>query len=543
MNETIVIGHKNPDTDSIASAIAYSELKNRLGEKCIAKRSGSLNPETEHILNVLAIEAPEYIESLELSVKELLTESYQTLQKDETLKRIGTLMQEEEIKSLPLLNANGTLAGVITPGDFAKLYLQEIGSGEISYSKILLKNAVENLNATVFHQGKDTFLTGRILIGAMDTENLEHSLKPNDTLVIGDRVKGQRVAILRGVSTLILTGGCKPRDEILELAKEFDVNLLGFMGDSFTAARLLALARSGSDVMTESPQTVVESTKLSELKKLFSATQYRAFPVVDESSRFKGIITKGDVINATSPKVILVDHSETSQGIEGLNWGEVVEIIDHHRLGDIQTQKPIPINCRPVGSTATLVAEQYFIHNIELSPKMAALLLSALISDTVMLKSPTTTSTDANMAKKLAEIAGVSLKDFGREVYKWTEKIADLSADELLNQDLKEFEFSGGKVAIGQVETTSVDKILDQKSEFLKAMEYKSVENGYKQMMFIITDIVCGDSYAICYGDDSSRLAEAFNQTLQKSIVFLPGVMSRKLQVVPVLGKIFSESV
>ncbi|WP_350344180.1 putative manganese-dependent inorganic diphosphatase [Proteinivorax tanatarense] len=543
MKETIVIGHKNPDTDSIASAIAYSELKNRLGGSCVAKRCGGLNTETEHILKFLDISAPEYIEDLELRVKDILVNSYPALPKEETLKKIGTLMGEKEIKSLPLLHDNSTLAGIITPGDFAKLYLQEIESGEIFYSKILIKNAVENLKAEVFYQGKDIFLTGRILIGAMDVEKLKLVLKPNDTLIIGDRFEGQKVAIQRGISTLVLIGGCKPNKEIIELAKQYNVNILGFEGDSFTAARLLALARSGSDVMTTSTQTVDESTKLSELKDLFSSTGFRAFPVVDESNKFQGMITKKDVIDITSPKVILVDHSETSQSVEGLNLSEIVEIIDHHRLGDIQTQKPIPINCRPVGSTATLVAEQYFINNINIKTKMAALLLSAIISDTVMLKSPTTTSFDVNMAKRLSEIAKVSLKDFGKEVYSWTEKIADLSAEELLNQDLKEFEFSSGKVAIGQVETTSVEKILEAKDEFIKSMEEQSTQNDYQLMMLIITDIISGDSYAICYGGKGTEVAKAFNQSISENIFFMPKVMSRKLQVIPVLGKIFNKSV
>ena len=535
-NELIVLGHKNPDTDSVASAISYSALKNKLGEPAVAKVCSAITGEAKHVLELLDIKAPEVLETMELRAMDFMNKNHPCLWEGETLKNIGCVMEKIGVKTVPLVDTDNKVTGMITAGDFAKLYLQEIYSGEIISNAIDIANIQKTLNGVVYLGEKDQVISGRIVVGAMGLDKLLETINKTDILIIGDREDCHLKSLEHGISGLVITGGTKPSEDVLNLATQKKVPILGFSGDTFTAARLISLARRGVDIMSTTPLTIDVNSSITEVKELFAQKKYRSFPVVDEEGRYLGCVSKGEILNAQPKKVILVDHNERSQSVEGLEWGEVVEIIDHHRLGDIQTTKPIYINCKPVGSTATLVAEMYQQNRIVPDKKIAALMLAAILSDTVILKSPTTTQKDRDMAKALAEQTQKNIKDFGKSIYSWSSNLETITPYEMLNQDMKVFSFLKGKVAIGQFETTNSHGVLDKKEMLYKEMEKLKKKKNVEHVLLLITDIVDGDSYLLSQGDLNSYIKTAFG-TPKEGVNYLQGVMSRKLQIVPPLSE------
>lgn len=538
-SEIIVLGHKNPDTDSVASAISYSALKNKLGVNAVPKVCSVITGEAKHVLELLNIKAPELLETMELRAVDFMNTQHPCLWEGETLKNIGCVMEREGVKTIPLVNKDNEITGIITAGDFAKLYLQEIYTGEIISSGVDVENVRKNLNGTIFCGEGSHLISGRIVVGAMGKEKLIKTLKDNDILLIGDREECQIDALIHGIKALIITGGVEPTRRVLELAKEKNVPILGYCGDTFSAARLISLSRRGKDIMTKHPVTIDVNTTISSVKELFAQKKYRSFPVINEKGQVLGIVTKGEILHAQPKKVILVDHNEKTHSVEGLEWGEIVEIIDHHRLGDVQTQKPIYINCKPVGSTATLVAEMYLSNSITPEKEIAALMLAAILSDTIILKSPTTTAKDREMAFYLSEATGLDIKEFGKKIYAWSNNLENITPFEMLTQDLKEFSFLKGKVAMGQFETTDVKVILDKKDQIMKEMIKLQKKKNIAHVTMMVTDIVEGDSYLLSQGTLEAYIQMAFGTPI-KGVYHLPGVMSRKLQIVPPLSAVLN---
>lgn len=538
-NEIIILGHKNPDTDSVASAISYSVLKNELGQPSVPKVCSAITGEAKHVLELLGIEAPKVLETMELRAIDIMNTQYPSLWEGESLKNIGYAMEKNIVKTIPLVDTNGILSGIITAGDFAKLYLQEIYSGEIISEPIAIENIRKTLGGVIFCGNGGVEISGRILVGAMSVEKLVDNLEPNDILIIGDRENCQLAALDHGINGMVITGAVKPSEKVLKMAEQKNIPVIGFSGDTFTAARIISLSRSGKNIMSKNPLTLDINSSITEIKELFAQKGFRSFPVVDEEGKFIGIVTKGEILHARPRKMILVDHNERSQSVEGLEWGEVVEIIDHHRLGDIQTTKPIYINCKPVGSTATLVAEMYQQNKISPSKKIAALMLAAILSDTVILKSPTTTQQDMDTAKYLASIAQLVIKEFGQSIYSWSNNLDNITPFEILTLDLKEFSFVKGKVAIGQFETTDSKKVLELKSELIKEMEKILKKKNLDHVLLTVTDIIEGDSYILSTGSLKNSMTQAFGNP-QKETYNLPGVMSRKLQIVPPLSTVLN---
>jgi len=538
-NEVIILGHKNPDTDSVASAISYSALKNTLGLPSVPKVCSAITGEAKHVLELLEIEPPELLDTMELRAIDIMNTEHPSLWDGESLKNIGYSMEKNRVKTIPIVDSDGIIRGIITAGDFAKLYLQEIYSGEIISAPLRLEEIRTTLNGVIYSGNGDEKISGRILVGAMSVEKLLENLNPSDILITGDRENCHLAALEHGINGLVITGGIKPTDKVIELAKEKKIPIIVFQGDTFTAARLISLSRSGKNVMTRNPITLDINTTITEIKELFAEKGFRSFPVVDENGRFLGIVTKSELLHAKPKKVILVDHNERSQSVEGLEWGEVVEIVDHHRLGDIQTTKPIYINCKPVGSTATLVAEMYQQNNVIPDKKIASLMLAAILSDTVILKSPTTTQQDKDAANYLASITNLTIQDFGRSIYAWSNNLDNITPFEMLTLDLKEFSFLKGKVAIGQFETTDSETVLNLKPELIKEMERMLKKRNLAHVLLAVTDIVEGDSYLLSYGTLKSYINQAFGISREDTYK-LSGVMSRKLQIVPPLSGVLN---
>ncbi|SHK34999.1 manganese-dependent inorganic pyrophosphatase [Anaerobranca californiensis DSM 14826] len=537
--EIIVLGHKNPDTDSVASAISYSVLKNKLGQRCVPKVCSAITGEAKHVLELLEIEPPEVLDTMELKVIDFMNREHPYLSEEETLKNIGYIMGKEGVKSIPLVDKDNVVTGIITAGDFARLYLQEISSGETISTGIDLESVQKTLNGTIFLGDKNQLISGRIIVGAMGVEKLVSNLGENDILLIGDREDCQIQGLEHGINALILTGGTQPSEKVLELAKRKGIPVLGYPGDTFSAARLISLARKGREIMTKEPCTVDLNTTVTRVKELFNQKKYRSFPVVNEKGQYLGMVSKGEILNAQPKKIILVDHNEKSQSIDGLEWGEIIEIIDHHRLGDVQTKKPIFINCKPVGSTATLITEMYLQKGIVPEKKIAALLLAAILSDTVILKSPTTTSQDQEMALYLANLTGLDIKEFGGKIYGWSENLENITPYEIVTGDLKEFSFLKGRLALGQFETTDIHRILEKKEAISAEMEKLKNKKGLDHILMVITDIIEGDSYMLSIGSLNTYVELAFTKP-ENGIIYLPGVMSRKLQIVPPLSEVLN---
>lgn len=532
-----VIGHKNPDTDSIASAIAYAGLKNQLGGDLYEPiRLGKLNKETTFILEELGIESPRLLDHIRTRVKDVMTKDLITVGPNSSIKEAGELIYNKNIRSVPVVDEAGRLLGAVTERSIAHRYIEELKIRSIKEIELNLGQIASTLEGEILVGGKGDVIVGGVLIGAMRPESMASFINAGDVIILGDRPGAQLTAIESGVSCLIVTGGYKPSEKVLIAAKEKGVFILVTPKDTFAAARLINLSRPVMSLMDRSCFILQMDELIVDITEDLLASENRQGFVTDEDNRLLGIVTRSDLINPPRRSVILVDHSEKSQSVEGIEGANIVEIIDHHRLGDIQTAEPILVISDPVGSTSTIVYEEYKKHGIKPDKRMASLMLAAILSDTVLLKSPTATSKDETAIKELGKLAGFDPMEFGIRMYSEGSGVSDMSAAQILMTDFKVFNLFDLKAGIGQVETTDLDQVLARKSDLLSEMERALEDKGLDTVLLMVTDIVKAGTELLALGKE--RLVEKrLSVELKDNSAFLPGVISRKKQVVPVLAK------
>lgn len=550
-NQVWVIGHRNPDTDSICSAIAYSHLKNELwrreGSELYATpgRLGALNAETQWVLERFEVSAPDLLPDLWGRVQDVMKTRVPTVTPQSPLIEIGHLMREEETRTVPVVDQERRLVGVVSVGDVAKKYFNEeqIQLKEAQLDLTNLVQAVEGRLLAPKEPNSQQRLTGRILIGAMSPESMAKYFSRGDILLIGDRENAQQAAIEAGCACLVITGGFPVSESVLTSAAGHGVVVISSPLDTYTVARRINMSLPVSSTMNEKVLTFSPADLLDEVREKMVRYRHRNYPVVDDEGKLLGLISRGNLLAGPAKKVILVDHNEQGQSVEGLTQAEVLEIIDHHRLGDIQTVHPVYFRNEPVGSTATLVALEYQRAGIQPPAQMAGLLLSAILSDTLHFKSPTTTSRDQKIATELAIIARISdLDSFGREMIQAGTESDHLTAAEMIREDLKNFAFGEGfKVAVAQVETANLERFLERAGELIKEMEDFRQNNGLDLFLLMVTDLYLHGSELLVTGPAAHLVEKAFGYPLQDQKVFLPGVLSRKKQVIPPLGRAIQE--
>ena len=531
-----VTGHKNPDSDSICAAYAYAEFKNKIGDvETVACRLGNVNQETKFILDYFNAESPKFLNTVKLKVEDLQFDNISPVSPDISLKTAWSIMRDKNIKTLPVADENDHLLGVLAVANLTSCYMDIWDNRILAKSNTTLDNIIDTLSAKVAYVNEDRkCFPGKIAVTAMQPDTMSEHIEEGDIAIVGDREEAQAALINLNVSLMIVTGGYAPSEKIISLAKEHGVTIIVTQHDSFTASRLIVQSIPVGYVMVK--ENIVSFTTddlVDDIKGIMSETRFRSYPVLDQNGRVVGTVSRYHLISNHKKKVIQVDHNERGQSVDGLEDAEVLEIIDHHRVADIQTNNPIYFRNEPVGSTSTIVAKCFFENGIRPSRKAAGLLCGAIISDTLLFRSPTCTPQDQYICKKLSEIAGINIEEFAKEMFKAGTSLKGKTVEQIFNTDFKPFTIEGTKIGISQVNTMDIEGFMPLKEEMLNYMDQKAKEAGLEMVLLLLTDILNEGSEILVTGAKPEIVEKAFKVTLKDKGAFLPGVLSRKKQVVP----------
>jgi len=533
MGPVLVFGHTNPDNDSICSSVAYAHLKNLTDPSnvYVPVRLGPLPPESVWVLDRFGVEAPAEISHVRTRVVDVMTTDLLTVSPDDTLHTVGAILAERGVRALPVVG-DGRLCGLVTVQALAGRYVDNVTQSGFAERPVTVGRLVETLGGKLLAGEAGAELKGAVLIGAMEPGTMVARIRPGDTIIVGDRRRTQPMAVEAGAACLVVTGGHQPSEDVLSLAAERRCAVIATAQDTYTAARLMDLAHAVSEVMETDILIVEPEMLLTEAAEDLFASPQREAPVVDDTGRLVGLLTRTNVARAGRRRVILVDHNEVAQSADGVEDAAVVEIVDHHRVGDIETAVPITFLGNPVGATATIVALRY--RELEVDPPrgIAGLLLSAVLTDTVLLKSPTTTDDDREVVEWLGGIVGVDPVEFAMEMFRARSSGEAFSAEAVVTRDLKEYRIRDGVVAIGQVESVDADDILAHRDEIVACMESLARARGYDTLALMVTDVVREGSELIVTGR-RRPLEKAFGVSFESGSVWFDGMLSRKKQLAP----------
>ena len=534
-----VIGHRNPDTDSICSAIAYANLKNVMGAKnVVAARAGSINKETKYALDYFRVAAPQLVSDIYPRVSDIAIDVTKKVKTTDNLRTLGIAMKEAGLRSVPVVDEEDKLVGMASVSDLAKAYFQEITLDSVSASGASIVDIENVIEAKVLVKGNDTAkITGDIKVIAGCIERVADTIKAGEIVIIGNRPeKAYDKCIDLGVSCMIITSDATVSEEIIAKAKDKNVIVLTTAFDTYSTARLISQCAPVSSIMTTNVVSFKPTDMISDVKGILETNEYRNYPVV-ENGKLVGIVSKDKFMMPEKQSIIMTDHNELGQAVEGIESGKIIEVVDHHRFGGLQTSDPIFINVRPVGCTCTIVTNMYQQNNVEIPQQIAGLLLSAIISDTVLFKSPTCTQADKDAVEYLAKIAGVDYKEYGLAMLKAGADIGDMTPADIVKNDSKEFQIGNYPMLISQLSVMDTDQVMAMKDEILANMAQVCEKEGYAMSLVIVTDIINEGSYLLFSGEPKNLIGEAFKQDASKSVMYLPGVMSRKKQIVPPLSE------
>ena len=538
-----ITGHKNPDSDSICAAIAYAEFKNKVGSHpAMAVRVGDINRETKFILDYFGVNPPTLIETVKLQVSDLHIDNIAPISQDISLKMAWNIMKKNNVKTLPVTDENDNLIGLVSVSNLTSSYMDIWDSYILSKSNTTIDNILDTLAGTAIYISSSTDnLKGKILVSAMRPESMKSLAEEGDIAICGDREENQSLLIDAKASLIIITGNHTVNEDIIDMAKENNCSIISTPYDSFTTSRLITQSIPVSYVMTkENLLSFSTDDFVDEIKDVMIETRYRSYPVVDSNNKVTGSISRYHLISQNKKKVILVDHNERSQSVHGLEDAEVLEIIDHHRIADIQTGTPIYFRNEPVGSTSTIVGSIFFENGIRPSKKTAGLLCAAIISDTLLFRSPTCTQVDKVMAGRLAKIADIDMNDFAKKMFKAGTSLADRTPHQIFHQDFKIFNINDMRIGVSQINTMDIEGFQSSKEDMLNLMEEKAKEDNFRLLIFMLTDIQKEGSEILVAGPDKELVGRTFNVKLPNNSIFLPGILSRKKQVIPPLTSVIS---
>lgn len=533
-----VIGHKNPDTDSICSAIAYADLRQKVtGQVHEAKRAGHVNDETAYVLDRFGVEAPKLLTDVRLQVRDLDIHEMPGLKPNASIRDTWERMRQEQAKTLPIVK-DDELVGVVSTGDIAKSYMDVYDSEILSKARTQYRNIIKTLDGTMITGNEHGyFMRGKVAIGASSPNLMEEFIEKDDLVILGDREEAQACAVNIDASCMVICKDAEVSPKLIQKAKEQSIVIIQTPYDTFTTARLINQSIPVKFYMTSGPLTMFRMNDyVDDIKDIMAKKRFRDFPILDRHGRFKGFISRRRFLGASKKKVILVDHNERSQAVDGIEEAEIIEIIDHHRLGDIETVSPITFRNQPVGCTATIINQMYEENEIEVPREIAGLLCGAIISDTLLFRSPTCTPLDERTAKKLAKISDIDLEQMAQEMFNAGSNLKGKSAEDICFQDFKQFTVNDTIFGVGQITSMSKEElaaIRDMMTEHLpKVLEAHNLNMIY----FMLTDILAESTELLCVGTGARGIAlSAFDFPDNAKSLILKGVVSRKKQLIPVL--------
>ncbi len=533
-----VVGHKNPDTDSICSAIAYAYLKREItGEKYSPRRAGQINEETQYVLNRFKVKAPKLLTDVKLQVKDADIHVIEGAGPNVSIKRVWELMKKQHVKTIPVLE-NGELLGIATTGDIASSYMDVYDDTILGEAKTQYKNIIDTLDGTLLTGDPNKYFTnGKVAIGASSPELMTEFIFENDLVILGNRYESHSCAIDINVGCIIVCQNAPVSEILLKRAQSQDIVIIQTPHDTFNVARLINQSVPVEHFMTRGPIYAFHlDDYMDEVRKNITKKKFREFPILTRQEKLVGFISRRRVMSVRKKQVILVDHNEKSQAVDGLEEAEILEIIDHHRLGSIETMGPVYFRNQPVGCTATIVYQMYQENQVEITPQIAGLLCSAIISDTLLFRSPTCTAVDVATAEKLAEIAEIDMEEMAAAMFRAGSNLEDKTAEELCFQDFKQFTVGEKVFGVGQINSMSGDELDDIKEMITEYLPTALQNNKLDMIYFMLTDILDESSEIMCYGPGAKEaVIDAFGLAENTDRMILKKVVSRKKQVVPAL--------
>ena len=535
--DIFVIGHKNPDTDSICSAIAYADLKNKLThESCyVPKRAGQLNEESRFVLEYFGVKTPEYVADGGTQVKDIEIRMTAGVDANISLKKAWQLMRQNNVVTLPITEGE-KLKGLITIGDIAKSYMDVYESTILGVAKTQYANIIETIDGHMIVGDENAYVDkGKVLVAAANPDLMESYIEENDLVILGNRYESQLCAIEMSAGCIVVCEGAEVSRTIKRLAEEKGCTVIMSPHDTFTVARLINQSMPISYFMkTDGLVTFRMDSLVDQIKDVMAKLRHRDFPILDGRGRYVGMISRRNLMNMRRKQLILVDHNERAQAPDGIDNAEILEIIDHHRIGSLETMAPVFFRNQPLGCTATIIYQFYREAGIEIEPKIAGLLLAAIVSDTLMYRSPTCTAIDRAAAEDLAAIAGIDVKDFAKQMFNAGSDLKTKTPEEIFYQDFKKFNIDETEFGVGQISSMNEEELENLKKKLLPYMEKVAAETELSMIFFMLTNILEESTELIYCGKNAKQLvADGFYTKAGENATVLPGVVSRKKQLIP----------
>ena len=545
-HKVVVIGHRNPDTDSICSAIAYAELKNRTSTLvCEPRRAGKMNQETEFVLKKFGVTPPRMCTDVNPKIRDVDYREMPGIPGSTSLRRAWKIMRDQQIDTLSITSADNELEGIITVKDLATANMDVFDTAVLAKSRTSYKNILETLNGTMVVGNADAVCTtGHIKIGTATPEMLESSVEKGDIVILSNRYESQLCAIEKEASLLIICNGAKVGRTIQRIADETGVAIMTTPVDTYAAGKLISQCAPISYYMTRDnilKFTLV--TPVADVLRVMAKVRHRYFPILDEAGKYCGMVSRRNVIALRKRRIILVDHNEATQAVEGFDQAEILEIIDHHRIGSLETSGPVYFRNQPVGCTATIITQMYDENGVDIPPQIAGLLLAAILSDTLAFRSPTCTPVDENAAKRLAKIAGVDIEEFSTEMFEAGEKLDGKTPEEVFLQDFKVFMCGDIRFGVAQGSYMTRKNLQAAQALLQPYLEEARNKQNVEDLYMLLTDVPKEESVVICTGRYAAEvLSNGFeSRPAADGSWTLPGVVSRKKQFIPAMMSAYQE--
>ena len=545
-HKVVVIGHRNPDTDSICSAIAYAELKNKTSSLvCEARRAGRMNQETEFVLKRFGVAPPQMCTDVNPKIRDVDYREMPGIPGSTSLRKAWEIMRDQKIDTLPITSADNELEGIITVKDIATANMDVFDTGVLATSRTTYKNILETLGGTMVVGNENAVCTtGHIKIGTATPEMLENNVEKGDIVILTNRYESQLCAIEKEASLLIICNGAKVGRTIQRIAEETGVAIMTAPCDTYAAGKLMSQCAPISYYMTRDDiMKFTLVTPVADVTRVMAKVRHRYFPILDEDGKYCGMVSRRNIIALRKRRIILVDHNEATQAVEGFDQAEILEIIDHHRIGSLETSGPVYFRNQPVGCTATIITQMYDENGVEIRPQIAGLLLAAILSDTLVFRSPTCTPVDVSTAHRLAKIAGVEIDAFASEMFEAGEKLDGKTPEEVFLQDFKVFMCGDVRFGVAQGSYMTRKNLKAAQQLLTPYLPEACGKQNVEDLYMLLTDVAKEESVVICTGRHADEmLRSGFEKEPEEDGSWvLPGVVSRKKQFIPALMSAYQE--